>query len=193
MSDNRYYVYSRHGAFAIYNLFVEYAPKSALVLSHIAFEDLGKLDSPLRQRGFSIERASASTAHFPLPQAETCELLVVLGGPIGVYDQQEYPFLNRRNRIDPATLGRAQTDSWHLPGRATDGGGAGRTGLPWQEWQGDRLEAYSGGHPMRKRRRGLPRCSALDYPSSIGMGTPSTCRSARSTLQGPKRIQIKHL
>jgi GMP synthase (glutamine-hydrolysing) len=28
-----------------------------------------------------------------LPQAQTCDLLVVLGGPIGVYDEQDYPFL----------------------------------------------------------------------------------------------------
>jgi GMP synthase (glutamine-hydrolysing) len=70
-----------------------HVPKSALVLSHIAFEDLGTLDSPLRERGFSIESACAATTRFPLPQAETCELLVVLGGPIGVYEQQEYPFL----------------------------------------------------------------------------------------------------
>jgi GMP synthase (glutamine-hydrolysing) len=68
-------------------------PKSALVLSHIAFEDLGTLDSPLRERGFSIECASAATTRFPMPQAETCDLLVVLGGPIGVYEQREYPFL----------------------------------------------------------------------------------------------------
>ena len=70
-----------------------HAPKSALVLSHIAFEDLGTLDSPLRERGFSIETAAAARLHFPLPQAETCDLLVVLGGPIGVYEQRDYPFL----------------------------------------------------------------------------------------------------
>jgi GMP synthase (glutamine-hydrolysing) len=28
-----------------------------------------------------------------LPQAKACDLLVVLGGPIGVYDHGEYPFL----------------------------------------------------------------------------------------------------
>ncbi|MGP8175415.1 MAG: glutamine amidotransferase-related protein, partial [Terracidiphilus sp.] len=64
-----------------------------MVLSHIAFEDLGTLDAPLRERGFSIENIEASSARFPLAQAESCELLVVLGGPIGVYEQQEYPFL----------------------------------------------------------------------------------------------------
>jgi GMP synthase (glutamine-hydrolysing) len=65
----------------------------ALVLSHIAFENLGSLDQPLRARGFEIESIDVATARFPLPQAESCDLLVVLGGPIGVYDQQDYPFL----------------------------------------------------------------------------------------------------
>jgi GMP synthase (glutamine-hydrolysing) len=68
--------------------------RHALVLSHVAFENLGSLEVPLRERGFAIETVDAATARFPLPQAERCDLLVVLGGPIGVYDRQEYPFLN---------------------------------------------------------------------------------------------------
>jgi GMP synthase (glutamine-hydrolysing) len=67
--------------------------RHALVLSHVAFEDLGSLELPLRERGFSIETVDVATARFPLPQAETCDLLVVMGGPISVYDQLDYPFL----------------------------------------------------------------------------------------------------
>jgi GMP synthase (glutamine-hydrolysing) len=67
--------------------------RHALVLSHVAFEDLGSLEAPLRELGFEIESVLAATARFPLPQAEACDLLVVLGGPIGVYDDQDYPFL----------------------------------------------------------------------------------------------------
>ena len=65
----------------------------ALVLSHVTFEDLGTLEAPLRARGFEIEHVNASEARFPLPQAASCDLLIVLGGPIGVYDHEEYPFL----------------------------------------------------------------------------------------------------
>jgi len=65
----------------------------ALVFSHVGFEDLGSLEAPLRERGFEIESVELAKAHFPLLQAESCELLVVLGGPIGVYDQRDYPFL----------------------------------------------------------------------------------------------------
>lgn len=65
-----------------------------LALNHVAFEDLGSLEAPLRRRGFEIESVDVATARFPLRQAESCDLLVVLGGPIGVYDGQDYPFLN---------------------------------------------------------------------------------------------------
>jgi GMP synthase (glutamine-hydrolysing) len=67
--------------------------RHALVLRHIAFEDLGSLEAPLRERGFDIETVDVPSVRFPLQQAESCDLLVVLGGPIGVYDQQDYPFL----------------------------------------------------------------------------------------------------
>jgi GMP synthase (glutamine-hydrolysing) len=67
--------------------------RRALVLSHVAFEDIGSLEAPLRERGFVIETVDVATARFPLPQADTVDLLVVMGGPIGVYDQADYPFL----------------------------------------------------------------------------------------------------
>ena len=69
-------------------------PLTALVLSHVAFEDLGSLQPLLLERGFSIETAVGSTAKFPLRQAQSCDLLVVLGGPIGVYESRAYPFLD---------------------------------------------------------------------------------------------------
>jgi GMP synthase (glutamine-hydrolysing) len=67
--------------------------RHALVLSHVAFENLGTLEAPLRERGFSIETIEVASAHFPLAEAQTCDLLVVLGGPVGVYDREDYPFL----------------------------------------------------------------------------------------------------
>jgi GMP synthase (glutamine-hydrolysing) len=72
--------------------------RHALVLSHVAFEDLGSLEAPLRERGFEIESVLAAEARFPLTQVGSCDLLIVLGGPIGVYDQRDYPFL--KDEID---------------------------------------------------------------------------------------------
>jgi GMP synthase (glutamine-hydrolysing) len=67
--------------------------RRALVLNHVPFEDTDSLNAPLLERDFEIEVADVATACWPLPLAESCDLLVVLGGPIGVYDQQDYPFL----------------------------------------------------------------------------------------------------
>src|ERR1035441_4553460 len=67
--------------------------RHALVLSHITFEDLGSLEQPLRQRNFAIENVNLSTDSFPISNAQSCDLLIVLGGPMGVYEQKQYPFL----------------------------------------------------------------------------------------------------
>jgi GMP synthase (glutamine-hydrolysing) len=68
-------------------------PLQAVILSHLPFEDLGSLEPELVRRGFVIETVNVATAQFPLPATDRCDLLVVLGGPIGVYDSSEYPFL----------------------------------------------------------------------------------------------------
>ena len=65
----------------------------AVVLTHVPFEDLGSLQPELERRRFAIETVHVPAAAFPLPEAQNCDLLIVLGGPIGVYDAQDYPFL----------------------------------------------------------------------------------------------------
>ncbi|MGD0097971.1 MAG: glutamine amidotransferase [Terracidiphilus sp.] len=67
--------------------------RQALVLSHIVFEDLGTFEATLRARGFKIESVLAAEAPHPLDKAQTCDLLIVMGGPMGVYEQDKHPFL----------------------------------------------------------------------------------------------------
>ncbi len=64
-----------------------------VVFSHLPFEDMGSLEPELLRRGFKIETVDVATARFPVPGAEECDLLVIMGGPIGVYDSGDYPFL----------------------------------------------------------------------------------------------------
>jgi GMP synthase (glutamine-hydrolysing) len=70
----------------------------AVVFSHLPFEDLGSLEPELQRRGFAINLIDVTTAQFPLQESELCDLLIVLGGPIGVYESADYPFL--ANEID---------------------------------------------------------------------------------------------
>lgn len=68
-------------------------PLRALVLSHIGFEDLGTLRSPLLNHGFTIDSVEVACTEFPFAAAAASDLLIVLGGPIGVYEQTANPFL----------------------------------------------------------------------------------------------------
>ncbi|MGC3963640.1 MAG: glutamine amidotransferase [Rhodocyclaceae bacterium] len=67
--------------------------KTALAITHVAFEDLGSLASVLEQSGFLIEYVDATTADLKTIDPRAPDLLIVLGGPIGVYEATLYPFL----------------------------------------------------------------------------------------------------
>lgn len=64
---------------------------TALVIRHVHFEDLGLLEALLLSRGYEIryhDVAEPLVAPLALPS-----LLIVLGGPIGAFDDSDYPFL----------------------------------------------------------------------------------------------------
>jgi len=67
--------------------------RKALALVHLAFEDLGSLGTELIQAGYAIETVDVSTADLRAIDPLASDLLVILGGPIGVYEQEAYPFL----------------------------------------------------------------------------------------------------
>lgn len=63
--------------------------KSALILRHLAFEDLGSFGPVVEDEGYRLNHAEAGIDALPDPLAP--DLVVVLGGPIGVNDTQAYP------------------------------------------------------------------------------------------------------
>jgi GMP synthase (glutamine-hydrolysing) len=65
----------------------------ALVIQHMPFEDLGSLAPALSQAGFDIESMHAGLCDLRAIDAAAPDLLVVLGGPIGVYETDSYPQL----------------------------------------------------------------------------------------------------
>jgi GMP synthase (glutamine-hydrolysing) len=67
--------------------------KLAIVIRHVAFEDLGSFEVVLRNRGFTIRYHDVGLDEFSAIDPLAVELLVVLGGPIGVYEEERYPFL----------------------------------------------------------------------------------------------------
>ncbi|MCE2595060.1 glutamine amidotransferase [Motilimonas cestriensis] len=67
--------------------------KTVNVIRHLAFEDLGNITPVLAQFNAKINYIEAGKD--PITTAiNDCDLLIILGGPIGVYDEAEYPFIN---------------------------------------------------------------------------------------------------
>ncbi|WP_071058872.1 glutamine amidotransferase [Pelistega sp. MC2] len=67
--------------------------KTVLVLRHLQFENLGILEQELIHQGYTIEYVEAPLANFSQLDAIEPDLLIVLGGPIGVHEEAIYPFL----------------------------------------------------------------------------------------------------
>jgi GMP synthase (glutamine-hydrolysing) len=66
---------------------------SCLAVRHVAFEDLGLLDPLLAERGFQVRWLEAGIDPIEAVALVEPDLVVVLGGPIGVYEADVYPFI----------------------------------------------------------------------------------------------------
>lgn len=68
--------------------------KTCLAVRHVAFEDLGLLGPLLSLRGYDIRYHDAGIEPFDPEALVGPDLVIVLGGPIGVYESETYPFIN---------------------------------------------------------------------------------------------------
>jgi len=64
------------------------------VIQHVAFEHAGVIADVARARGHEIRIYQAGVDDLTPVQTDPADLLVVLGGPIGVYETEAYPWLN---------------------------------------------------------------------------------------------------
>ena len=80
--------------------------KTALAVRHLAFEDLGLIEPLLRSRGFEVHYHEAGVDDFAAVELDAVDLLVVLGGPISVEDEDNYPWL-----FDEVALIRQRLDA----------------------------------------------------------------------------------
>jgi GMP synthase (glutamine-hydrolysing) len=72
---------------------------TAVAIRHVPHEGLGALAQPLADAGFDVRYHDAWTSPDPIASgALDADLLVVLGGPMGVPDANRHPFL--RHEID---------------------------------------------------------------------------------------------
>jgi GMP synthase (glutamine-hydrolysing) len=67
--------------------------RSAVALRHVAFEDLGLLAPIMEREGWDVAFCEAAVDDLSHHSIKNAELLIILGGPIGVYETDDYPFL----------------------------------------------------------------------------------------------------
>jgi GMP synthase (glutamine-hydrolysing) len=78
--------------------------KTAAVIRHIHFEDLGTFEAVLTAAGYRIHYYDLGVHELSTLVPPLANLLVVLGGPVGVYETDVYPFLAEERQILKARL-----------------------------------------------------------------------------------------
>ncbi len=66
--------------------------KYAIAIRHVAFEDAGAIATVLAAKNYQLDYLQAGVDK--LEAAEHVDLLIILGGPIGAYEADSYPWLN---------------------------------------------------------------------------------------------------
>lgn len=66
---------------------------TALAIRHVPFEDLGSFAAVLRERGALVAYRDAALDDLGARELFDADLAIVLGGPIGAYEERAYPFL----------------------------------------------------------------------------------------------------
>jgi len=67
-------------------------------LQHVKFEGLGSMEVVLKERGHQLS-ATHLYANQALPLLKDIDWLIVMGGPMGVYDEQVYPWLRTEKKF----------------------------------------------------------------------------------------------
>ncbi len=85
---------------------------TALALRHVMFEDAGLIGKVLEEAGIKLDYVEVPSSDLAQTDVISPDLLVILGGPIGVYDVADYPwlepetaFIRARLQARKATLG----------------------------------------------------------------------------------------
>lgn len=73
--------------------------KTAVAIRHVPLEDLGFFEAPLRAAGYAIRYLDTGQDDLRTLDPVRTPLVVVLGGPMGVYENERHPFLDEGLRL----------------------------------------------------------------------------------------------
>lgn len=76
-------------------------------LQHVGFEDLGCIAPALAQRGDTVS-CTRLWAGESLPTAEAYDALIVMGGPMNIYEHEQYPWLPQEKALIAETIAQGK-------------------------------------------------------------------------------------
>ena len=86
--------------------------KRALIVRHTPYEGIAGFRRPVESAGYVIDRVDVADCSFQQTDFLAPDLLVMMGGPMGVYERSAYPWIDceisrLRQRLDAGrpTLG----------------------------------------------------------------------------------------
>jgi GMP synthase (glutamine-hydrolysing) len=82
--------------------------KTAIAIRHVHFEDLGAFAAALRRHGYDLRYCDVGIDNVGEVDPLAPDLIIVLGGPIGVSDEPAYPFLRDELRLLERRLAAAR-------------------------------------------------------------------------------------
>lgn len=80
------------------------APKTAVAIRHVHFEDLGAFEAILEGAGYGVRYHDGGVESFQAVDPIGTDLVIILGGPVGVYETEAYPFLIEEGEFVKARL-----------------------------------------------------------------------------------------
>lgn len=72
-------------------------------LQHVPFEDLGSMRPDIQKHGYSLTTTHWYQDDTP-PAVDDFDVLIVMGGPMGVYDETQYPWLAKEKILIAAAI-----------------------------------------------------------------------------------------
>ncbi len=86
--------------------------KRALIIRHVPREGVAGFREPIEAAGYSVDRIDVTDQDFASLDLCDHDLLIMMGGPMGIYEQDQYPWitcqlrrLEKRLQADLPTLG----------------------------------------------------------------------------------------
>jgi GMP synthase (glutamine-hydrolysing) len=86
--------------------------KTALIIRHVPYEGVAGFRAPIEAAGYDVDRVDVADPAFSRFDLREPDLLIMMGGPMGVYERAEYPWIScqlgrlaQRLEAGRATLG----------------------------------------------------------------------------------------